>query len=92
MLKHLLVATLAAATLGAVTVTPGLAQNTVRTETASHPRIAAAIRELEESIRYMEAASHNFGGHKAKAIADSRAADVQLRLALAYRAGQDNKK
>jgi uncharacterized protein YneF (UPF0154 family) len=62
---------------------------TVRTEAANHPRIAAAIREIEEAIRYMEAAPHDFGGHKAAAIRDSRAAVTQLKLALAYRARQD---
>jgi hypothetical protein len=62
---------------------------TVRTEEASHPRIATAIRELEEAIRYMEAAPHDFGGHKAAAIRDSRTAITQLRLALAYRAKKD---
>ena len=62
---------------------------TVRTEAANHPRIATAIRELEEAIRYMEAAPHDFGGHKAAAIRDSRAAVTQLKLALAYRARQD---
>jgi hypothetical protein len=62
---------------------------TVRTEAANHPRIAAAIRELEEAIRYMEAAPHDFGGHKAAAIRDSRTAVTQLKLALAYRAKQD---
>ena len=92
MLKQLVVATLVAATTGAVTIAPALAQNTVRTEAASHPRIATAIRELEEAIRYLEAAPHNFGGHKGKAIADSRAAITQLKLALAYRASQDNKR
>jgi hypothetical protein len=50
-----------------------------------HPRIATAIRELEEAIRYLEAAPHNFGGHKAAAIRDARAAITQLRLAQAYR-------
>ena len=44
---------------------------------------------LEEAIRYMEAAPHDFGGHKAAAIRDSRAAVTQLGLALAYRARQD---
>jgi hypothetical protein len=62
---------------------------TVRTEAANHPRIASAIRELEEVIRYMEAAPHDFGGHKAAAIRDSRAAVEQLRRALAYRARMD---
>ena len=46
---------------------------TVKQEAAEHPRIAKAISELEEAIKYLEAAPHNFGGHKAKAIADSRA-------------------
>jgi hypothetical protein len=62
---------------------------TARTEAANHPRIATAIRELEGAIQYMEAAPHDFGGHKAAAIRDSRAALVQLRLALGYRARMD---
>jgi hypothetical protein len=62
---------------------------TLRAEAADHPRIATAIRELEAAILYMEAAPHDFGGHKAAAIRDSRAALVQLRLALAYRARRD---
>jgi hypothetical protein len=62
---------------------------TVRTEETTHPRIAAAIRELEDAIRYMEAAPHDFGGHKAAAVRDSRAAVTQLKLALAYRAKKD---
>jgi len=65
------------------------AAQTVRTEAANHPRIATAIRELEEAIRYMEAAPHDFGGHKAAAIRDSRVAVEQLRKALAYRARMD---
>jgi len=58
---------------------------TAQAQEEFHPRIAAAIRELEEAIRYLEAAPHNFGGHKADAIRDARAAVRQLRLALAYR-------
>jgi hypothetical protein len=63
----------------------------IRSEAIEHPRIATAIRELEEAIRYLEAAPHDFGGHKAAAIRDARAAVVQLRLALAYRARQDRR-
>ena len=62
---------------------------TVRTEAATHPRIAAAVRELEGAIAYMERAPHDFGGHKAAAIRDSRAALIELRAALAYRAQRD---
>jgi len=82
----------AAVSIGLATLPSAFAQQTVRTEAAHHPRIAAAIRELEDAIRYLEAAPHNFGGHKAKAIADSRAAVTQLKLALAYRAAVDNAK
>jgi hypothetical protein len=62
---------------------------TVRSEAGTHPRIATAIRELEGAIAYLESAPHDFGGHKAAAIRDSRAAVVQLKLALAYRAAKD---
>ena len=70
---------------------PAAPKPTVATETQQHPRIARAIRDLEDAIRYLEAAPHTFGGHKAKAIQDSRAAVVQLREALKYRAEQDGK-
>jgi hypothetical protein len=75
--------------LAAVTAT---AAESVREEAAEHPRIAHAIHELEEAIHYMEAAPHDFGGHKAQALADSRAAVISLRKALAYRAAKDNRK
>ena len=65
------------------------ASQTIRSEAANHPRIAAAIRELEGAIAYMERAPHDFGGHKAAAIRDSQTALVELRAALAYRAQKD---
>ena len=68
------------------------AQETGKQELREHPRIAAAIRELHSAIEYMERAPHNFGGHKAQAIADSRKAIEQLRLAMQYRASQENRK
>ena len=69
---------------------PNLASaQTMRTEAMTHPRIAAAIRQMEDAIRYMESAPHDFGGHKAAAIQATRAAIEQLRLALAYRARMD---
>jgi hypothetical protein len=70
----------------------GFAQQTGRSETAEHPRIAAAIRELEGAIAYMEHAPHDFGGHKARAIEDSRKAIIELREAMHYRAVEDNMK
>jgi hypothetical protein len=63
----------------------------VRSEAGDHPRIAAAIQELESAIQYMEKAPHDFGGHKAEALRASREAVKQLRKALAYRAKADRK-
>jgi hypothetical protein len=82
--------------LGSVLVVGGTtaivgAQQTRQTERAAHPRISRAIRELEEAIKYMEAAPHDFGGHKAAAIQSSRQAIQDLRQALGYRARQDNR-
>ncbi len=62
-----------------------------QSEKAMHPRIAAAIHQLNDAIAYMEAAPHDFGGHKAAAIASSRAAIRDLNLALAYRGKMDHK-
>ena len=61
----------------------------VQTEKMTHPRIAAAIRELKDAVAYLEAAPHDFGGHKAAAIESSRAAIRDLNLALQYRARAD---
>jgi hypothetical protein len=63
----------------------------VAVELGDHPRIATAIRDLEDAVAYMEAAPHDFGGHKAAAIAASRKAINQLRKALAYRARRDER-
>jgi hypothetical protein len=62
-----------------------------RQEAAEHPRIAAAIHEMEDAIAYMEAAPHDFGGHKAKAIEATRHAVEQLKLALVFRAKEDTR-
>jgi hypothetical protein len=73
--------------------TPSFAAATqsIRSEAAEHPRIVAAIHELEDAVAYMEKAPHDFGGHKAEAIRASREAIQQLRKALAYRAKADRK-
>lgn len=64
---------------------------TVRMEAEMHPRIVQAIRNLEDAVAYMEAAPDNFGGHKAAAIAASRAAIGELRASLAFRAREDRR-
>jgi hypothetical protein len=90
MLKRTFLGLAAVALMSAPLAIPASAE-TVAQEAAEHPRIAKAIAEIEDAIKYMEAAPHDFGGHKAKAIADSRAAVTQLRLALKYRIKQEKK-
>ncbi|HUI91069.1 MAG TPA: hypothetical protein VLX68_02375 [Chitinivibrionales bacterium] len=63
----------------------------IKAEKVLHPRIAKAINELKDAIEYMQKAPHDFGGHKAEAIAASEEAIKQLKLALAYRAEKDTK-
>ena len=75
-----------------VTSAPLMAQVTMAGEKGAHPRIMKAIKGLEDAIAYMEAAPHDFGGHKAAAIADSKKAIIQLKEALKYREVQDEKK
>jgi hypothetical protein len=67
-------------------------QQNAKTEASNHPRIEKAIHELESAIEYMEKAPHDFGGHKAEAIADSKKAVQSLKLALQYRAKEDKAK
>jgi hypothetical protein len=64
----------------------------VRTEADMHPRIVAAIHELEDAIDYMQNAPDEFGGYKAQALADSRKAVASLKHALEYRAKVDKVK
>lgn len=69
-------------------VTPASAQD-IRDEMRDHPRIVKAIHEMEDAVRYMEEAPHDFGGYKAAAIADTRRAIESLRMALRYREHRD---
>jgi hypothetical protein len=54
-----------------------------------HPAIRAAIGALERAKAEMQAAAHDFGGHRVDALAACDAAIAQLRLALQY-ANQNN--
>jgi len=90
-MKKLLLPLVLATYLG-VSLFPVVARaETTQEERAAHPRIAQAIDDLEAAIQYMEAAPHDFGGHKAQALRASRQAVQQLRQALKYRAAQDTK-
>ncbi len=60
-------------------------------EAKKHPRIEKAIDAISDAVDYMNHAPDDFGGHKAVAIADCKAAVSSLRQALGYRYRQDNK-
>jgi hypothetical protein len=89
-MKMFAVAVTAGVLLAPLGVTFADAQ-TVRSEAAAHPRIAQAIRDIEDAVAYMEAAPNDFGGHKGAAINASREAVRQLRAALEFRAEQDRR-
>jgi len=63
---------------------------TIQEEQKAHPKIHAAIVHMEEALKEMEAAPHDFGGNKAKAIADTKAAIHSLKKALYYRLKMDD--
>ena len=75
-----------------VSATPVKAGPGMADEKAVHPRIVKAINDIEDAEAYLKAAPHDFGGHRAKAIADCEKAVEQLREALKYREIQDRKK
>ncbi len=56
----------------------------VRASHEPHPAIRAAIRSLEAAKRDLQHAAHDFGGHRAAALAAVDAAINQLRIALQY--------
>jgi hypothetical protein len=88
MKKYVLVSALAFLAFSAFVIP----QQNMKSEAGEHPRIAKAIHEMEDAMDYMEKAPHDFGGHKAAAMADTKKAIGSLKLALAYRAKEDNAK
>jgi hypothetical protein len=60
-------------------------------ERAMHPRIARAIEALKDARAYLQAAPHDFGGHRVEAIRASDDAIRQLNFALAYRGREDRR-
>lgn len=55
-----------------------------REKNEAHPRIRAAIRQLEAAKKELQEAPHDFGGHRADAVQAVDKAIEQLRLALQY--------
>ena len=57
----------------------------MRAEEAAHPNIAKAMYNCKSALDALNSAPDDFGGHKAKAVADLRQAYQSLRRALYYR-------
>jgi hypothetical protein len=49
-----------------------------------HPHIRAALHNLEEARAQLEAAAHDFGGHRVKALEHTNKAIEECREALRY--------
>jgi hypothetical protein len=75
---------------GAPTVASAAPQMTVQSEEAAHPRLVKAIHEMKEALHELEAAPDDFGGNKAAAIRDTRAAIHSLKKALYFRLHMDD--
>lgn len=58
-------------------------------ERREHPRISRAITALQGAIAELQAAPHDFGGHRDEAVEACKAAVVQLNRALAFRANHE---
>lgn len=74
-----------------IVLSAGVVTLTAQNEKAMHPRIAKAIVALKDARAYLEAAPHDFGGHRVDAIRAADEAIKQLNFALAYRGKEDRK-
>lgn len=61
----------------------------MRAEEARHPNITRAMHDIEKSLQALHEAPDEFGGHKAQAEADLKAAYMSLRKALYFRLYED---
>ena len=93
MKTSLIAASLSLAILGGL-ASPQIAaaqpQPTVQAEAAAHPRIVHAIRQSEAAYQDLAAAPDDFGGNKARAMADLRTAIHSMRRALFFRLHMDD--
>jgi hypothetical protein len=65
-------------------------QLSLQAEAAAHPNIVKAIHDMESAYRALQAAPDDFGGNKARALADTRTAIHSLRRALFFRMHMDD--
>jgi hypothetical protein len=61
-----------------------MATPTVGHKAKPHPEINGAIRGLEKAKGYLQAAAHDFNGHRADALSACDAALKQLQIIVAY--------
>jgi len=71
--------------LAALPQTAAAQPYTMAGEVAAHPNLASAIRKMQSAYADLQAAPDNFGGNKAQAMAQVKAAIHSLRRALFYR-------
>jgi hypothetical protein len=91
MKKSIVTASIVLAFLGGIFATTAFTSIEKQNEAKKHPRIEAAIRNMYDALDYMQAAGDDFGGHKAQAMTDTRAAIKSLKAALGYRFMEDHK-
>ncbi len=65
-------------------------QLSIQSERRAHPRIMAAIREMDGALAELREAPHDFGGNKAAAMHDTEKAVHSLKKALYYRLKMDD--
>jgi hypothetical protein len=82
--RKLALVALAALLLLVLPLSPSFAAKGLGKEKREHPRIAIAIKDLQDAVDYMQKAPHDFGGHRVEAIEASKRAIEQLNLALKF--------
>jgi len=91
--NRILMAAVLAGALGFVAaplVASAAPELTIQQERAAHPRIVEAIHHMQEALHELEAAPDDFGGNKARAMADTRQAIHSLKKALYFRLKLDD--
>ena len=61
----------------------------MRIEESKHPNITRAMHDIEMSIKSLNEAPDDFGGHKGQALTDLKQGLISLRKALYFRLYQD---
>ena len=86
----LTLATVFALSLGPLATAAAEPKLTLQQEEMAHPRLVKALHEMREALHELESAPDDFGGNKAAAIRDTRAAIHSLKKALYFRLQMDD--